>query len=80
MAFKEPTFNWGSIEYLDILEEKVAEIVAQGKDEKALDEITIDVCGKSRIPLNGLVQDLHKANMLALYDELTGVNNWSIRF
>ncbi len=64
-----------SIEYLDLLEEKVAEIIAQGKDEKALEEVTIDVCGKSRIPLNGLVQDLHRANMLALYDELTGAKN-----
>ena len=59
-----------SIEYLDILEEKVAEIVAKGKSKKTVDKITIDVCGKSRIPLNGLVQDLHQANAYALFDEL----------
>jgi hypothetical protein len=31
-------------------------------------EITIESCGKSRIPLNGLVQQLHTANLYSLYD------------
>jgi hypothetical protein len=66
-----------SIEYLDTLEKKVAEVVAKGKSKKVLDKLTIDDCGKSRIPLNGLVQDLHKANAYALYDELTGNNQVS---
>lgn len=61
-----------SINYLDTLEEKVTEIVEKGRSKRALEKLTIDVCGKSRIPLNGLVQDLHKANVEALYDELTG--------
>lgn len=61
-----------SISYLDILEEKVTRVVEAGKSKKALDKLTIDVCGKSRIPLNGLVQDLHRANAYALYDELVG--------
>jgi glyoxylase-like metal-dependent hydrolase (beta-lactamase superfamily II) len=59
-----------SIAYLNTLEEKVTEIVKKGKSKKAVDKITIDSCGKSRIPLNGLVQDLHRANGYALYDEL----------
>jgi glyoxylase-like metal-dependent hydrolase (beta-lactamase superfamily II) len=61
-----------SISYLNILEEKVTRVVEAGKSKKALDKLTIDVCGKSRIPLNGLVQDLHRANAYALYDELVG--------
>ena len=61
-----------SIAYLNILEEEVAEIVKQGKGRRAVDKLTIDRCGKSRIPLNGLVQDLHRANAYALYDELIG--------
>jgi glyoxylase-like metal-dependent hydrolase (beta-lactamase superfamily II) len=61
-----------SIAYLNILEEEVAEIVKQGKGRRAVDKLTIDRCGKSRIPLNGLVQDLHRANAYALYDELVG--------
>ena len=31
-------------------------------------EITIEECGLSRIPLGGLVQKLHQANLLTLYD------------
>jgi len=63
-----------SIRYLDILEEKVTEIVEKGLGTKALDRITIESCGKSRIPLNGLVQDLHRANVYALYEELVESN------
>jgi glyoxylase-like metal-dependent hydrolase (beta-lactamase superfamily II) len=61
-----------SIAYLNILEEEVTEIVKQGKGRRSVDKLTIDRCGKSRIPLNGLVQDLHRANAYALYDELIG--------
>jgi glyoxylase-like metal-dependent hydrolase (beta-lactamase superfamily II) len=61
-----------SIRYLEILEKEVAQIVEKGLGKRALERITIESCGKSRIPLNGLVQDLHRANIYALYDELTG--------
>jgi glyoxylase-like metal-dependent hydrolase (beta-lactamase superfamily II) len=64
-----------SIRYLDILEEKVRKIVEKGLGTKTLERITIESCGKSRIPLNGLVQDLHRANALALYEELVRNNN-----
>ena len=60
-----------SIRYLDILEEKVKKIVEKGLGTKTLERITIESCGKSRIPLNGLVQDLHLANAYALYEELS---------
>jgi len=60
-----------SIRYLDILEEKVKKIVEKGLGTKTLERITIESCGKSRIPLNGLVQDLHLANAYALYEEMT---------
>lgn len=64
-----------SIKYLDVVERKVREIVEQKKGRHALEKLTIDTCGKSRIPLNGLVQDLHRANVYALYKELTENNN-----
>lgn len=64
-----------SIRYLDALEEKVAKLVEQGKAIDSLDKLTIDKCGKSRIPLNGLVQDLHKANALSLFEELSHNGN-----
>jgi hypothetical protein len=53
------------------LEQKVAELIEQGRSKRAVERLTIDSCGKSRIPLNGLVQDLHRANALVLYDELS---------
>lgn len=60
-----------SLRYLDTIEEKVKRIIKAGKGREALDKITIDQCGRSRIPLNGLVQDLHRVNLYALYDELS---------
>lgn len=63
-----------SIRYLDLLEQKVSEVVEKGRGKDALEKLTIDRCGKSRIPLNGLVQDLHRANVFAIFDELTGTN------
>lgn len=63
-----------SIRYLDTLEQKVAQIIEKGQGRAALEKLTIDKCGKSRIPLNGLVQDLHQANAEILYDELTNAH------
>jgi glyoxylase-like metal-dependent hydrolase (beta-lactamase superfamily II) len=60
-----------SIRYLEVLERKVTDIVQKKKGKAALDKLTIDQCGKSRIPLNGLVQDLHWANVTMLYNELS---------
>lgn len=60
----------GHIDYLETIHERVEAIVKAGRPESALDEIKLESCGKSRIALNGLVVDLHKANMLKLYDEL----------
>ena len=60
-----------SLDYLDIIEEKVRDVIDKGQDRTVLDDITIDQCGRSRIPLNGLVQDLHSVNLQILYDELT---------
>ncbi|HEX9921390.1 MAG TPA: MBL fold metallo-hydrolase [Anaerolineae bacterium] len=59
-----------NIRYLDVLEQKVSELIEKGRGRDALEKLTIDRCGKSRIPLNGLVQDLHRANASILFDEL----------
>ena len=61
-----------NLRYLDSLRRKVEAAVKKGKSREAMAEITIESCGKSRIPLNGLVARLHEANVLALYDKLTG--------
>lgn len=59
-----------SIAYLDTIYEKVQEKIEAGAPRDELRRIDIESCGKSRIPLDGLVQDLHQANLEALYDQL----------
>ena len=61
-----------SILYLETIYEKVKEAVEAGAPPESVAEINIEQCGKSRIPLNGLVQQLHEANLLHLYDLMTG--------
>jgi len=60
-----------SLAYLDAIERKVARAIKAGKGPEALERDSIESCGLSRIPLNGLVQQIHVANLLALYDRMT---------
>jgi glyoxylase-like metal-dependent hydrolase (beta-lactamase superfamily II) len=60
-----------SIFYLETIYQKVKEAVEAGAPPESVAEIDIEKCGKSRIPLNGLVQQLHEANLLYLYDLMT---------
>ncbi|MCK5924120.1 MAG: MBL fold metallo-hydrolase [Methylococcales bacterium] len=57
--------------YLEKMRAAVEELITSGKPETDLTKISIESCGKSRIPLNGFVNDLHLANMRRLYDSLT---------
>ncbi len=59
-----------SLDYLDTIEKKVAKAIKNGKRKESLRKISIESCGLSRIPLNGLVQQIHAANLLALYDRM----------
>ena len=59
-----------SLQYLDTIEREVEERIAQGKPQSSLRTLDIERCQKSRIPLNGLVEDLHQANLAYLYDLL----------
>ncbi|GAB4535403.1 MAG: hypothetical protein Kow0063_19630 [Anaerolineae bacterium] len=60
-----------SIRYLKLIYKKVKMVVDNGDGLAALRRIDIESCGKSRIPLNGLVQDLHEANLFTLYQQMT---------
>lgn len=60
-----------NLAYLETIKKKVRQVVDAGKPAEALQNIDIESCGKSRIPLNGLVSDLHQANLLKLYNEMT---------
>jgi cyclase len=63
-----------SLAYLDSIEKLVARALKKdrrgGKREgwESLTRNSIESCGLSRIPLNGIVQQIHVANLLALYD------------
>lgn len=60
-----------NLKYIDAARRKVEQVIRRGKPRDAVREIDIESCGKSRIPLNGLVTQLHTANLLALYDRLS---------
>lgn len=60
----------GNLNYLTTVHRKVERLLDRGLSVEALSEITIEECGKSRIPLNGLVQELHQTNLHTLYHAL----------
>jgi cyclase len=60
--------------YLDAIKNKVNAVLDNGKPASDLDKISIESCGKSRLPLNGFVSDLHHANLNKLYHDLLNGN------
>jgi hypothetical protein len=61
--------------YLKTVDKKVRAIVDEGQPRSDLAKIEIEDCGKSRIPLGGLVRRLHQANLEYLYDGLVSQPN-----
>jgi len=59
--------------YLERIREKVQGVVERAEPMASLQNITIESCGKSRIPLNGFVSDLHQANLRRLYHDMSNV-------
>jgi glyoxylase-like metal-dependent hydrolase (beta-lactamase superfamily II) len=60
----------GDLDYLATIRSHVEKALRRGKSMNDLDHLSIESCGKSRIPLNGLVQELHRANLVALYEQM----------
>jgi len=60
-----------SIQYLETMTERVRELVHNRAPESAVASIDIESCGKSRVPLDGLVQYLHRENAAAVYRRLS---------
>jgi cyclase len=60
-----------SISYLQAIHKRVRRHVEAGLPRSGLRKYDIEKCGKSRVPLNGLVQDLHWANLAHLYNVMT---------
>jgi glyoxylase-like metal-dependent hydrolase (beta-lactamase superfamily II) len=61
-----------SLHYLDSIEEKVADAMESSEGREALRNDSIESTGLSRLPLHGQVQQIHTANLLALYDRRAG--------
>lgn len=59
-----------NLRYLDSLRKKVDKHIAKKKPRELLGAIDIESCGKSRVPLSGLVGKLHELNVYALYDSM----------
>lgn len=57
-----------NINYLRTIDRLVRERIARGVPRANILNVSIEECGLSRIPLGGLVQKLHQANLLTLYD------------
>lgn len=67
-----------SIRYLQAVFKKVARVIEQKQGPGVLRKIDIESCGKPRIPLNGLVQDLHQANLQTLYQQMVSQGSSSL--
>lgn len=61
-----------SLKYLDCVEGAVDRAIAGHMPLDSLLKTSIEQCGRSRIPLNGVVQQLHRANLYYLYQTKTG--------
>jgi glyoxylase-like metal-dependent hydrolase (beta-lactamase superfamily II) len=59
-----------NIAYLQAAEEQIRTVIAERRPRTALSGIDIEACGLSRVPLGGLVQRFHLANLEYLYDLL----------
>jgi glyoxylase-like metal-dependent hydrolase (beta-lactamase superfamily II) len=56
-----------NLAYLSCLRKSVRAALRRRNPQEALAAIDIDSCGKSRVLLGGLAEDLHKRNVRALY-------------
>jgi glyoxylase-like metal-dependent hydrolase (beta-lactamase superfamily II) len=61
-----------NLRYLDAIEDKVQAALKAGEGREALLDDSIESTGLSRLPLHGQVQQIHTANLLALYDSKAG--------
>jgi glyoxylase-like metal-dependent hydrolase (beta-lactamase superfamily II) len=62
----------GNLNYLAAIR-KIARTASKRKDpQEVLAESTVEECGKSRVLLGGLVEELHQRNLAFLYNQETG--------
>jgi len=59
-----------NMQYLDCIEKAVRTALNRDDPGEYLAEIDVESCGKSRVLLGGLAQDLHQRNLVSLYKKL----------
>ncbi|MBI5033241.1 MAG: MBL fold metallo-hydrolase [Chloroflexi bacterium] len=60
------------VAYLDMIYDKVkAKLTTRTSKERLVNEISLESCGYSPIALDGLVKQLHRSNLLRVYQTLT---------
>ncbi|HLF26987.1 MAG TPA: MBL fold metallo-hydrolase [Anaerolineae bacterium] len=64
-----------NVNYLNRILALVAGLMRERAPRDAVREHSIEACGKSRIPLHGLVQQFHLANLYSLYDRMRMEND-----
>ncbi len=57
-----------NIAYIKQAQKRVQALVEKGSPPEALANISLESCGMSRMPLGGLVEQLHRANLRFLYE------------
>ena len=62
----------GHLQYLDSITERVRELIENDEPPRNLQEIDIESCGLSRIPLDGAVSRLHLENLIHIYKMMAG--------
>ncbi|MCQ3932195.1 MAG: hypothetical protein DPW16_17230 [Chloroflexi bacterium] len=63
------------LEYMDCIQKHVKIALTRSNPEAYLRALDVEQCGKSRIPLNGGVQELHIGNLMALLEQYTRREN-----
>jgi len=58
----------GNIAYLEKIQRLAEEAVRKGRRRESLLDLDVEECGLPRVALDGRAQQLHVANLLALYD------------
>jgi len=58
-----------NLRYLEDLKKIIAVAMKKKDPQKKLEEATVESCGKSRVLLGGLVEDLHHRNLAYLYQK-----------
>jgi hypothetical protein len=61
-----------NLAYLSAIRKAVRKASRRKYPQDILDEVTIEECGKSRVLIGGLAEELHARNLRALYRQLFG--------